>query len=191
MGELFLNGEGDGNNYFPVTIKNNDPGLNFGNRVNGLQIIAGQNSHNADSRMIAFIKPNGTEIGSVRQTANNSITYATSSDIRLKENITQTTYGLSDLMKIEVTDYYFKEDSKRLRTGFIAQQLYEHYPEAVAKGGDDEKTDPWMVDYGQVTPLLVKAVQEQQVLIQQKDTEIKNLKSTLEEVLKRLEKLEN
>ena len=186
-GTLDLNGEGNGNTYFPVTITNHDISLN---RVNGLKITAGQNIHSSNSRMISFTRPDGTEIGSVRQTANNSITYATSSDIRLKEKIVPTTYGLSDLMQIKVADYYFKGDPQRLRTGFIAQQLYEYYPEAVTQGGDDTTTDPWMVDYGQVTPLLVKAVQEQQAILQQKEAEILELKASLEEILKRLEKLE-
>ena len=29
-----------------------------------------------------------------------------------------------------------------------------------AEGGDDAKTKPWSVDYGRVTPLLVKSIQD-------------------------------
>ena len=70
-------------------------------------------------------------------------------------------------MKIEVKDYTYKSDeNQQTMTGFLAQQLYEVYPNVVTIGGDDPKTQPWSVDYGQLTPLLVKAVQEQQAEIE-------------------------
>jgi hypothetical protein len=52
---------------------------------------------------------------------------------------------------------------KRYKTreqGFIAQELYEIYPSAVSVGGDDPQTNPWAIDYGRLSPLLVKAIQE-------------------------------
>jgi regulator of replication initiation timing len=36
----------------------------------------------------------------------------------------------------------------------------------VNRGGEDPTQDPWTVDYGRVTPLLTKAIQEQQVEIE-------------------------
>lgn len=50
--------------------------------------------------------------------------------------------------------------------GFIAQELYQVLPTAVVVGGEDAKTEPWMVDCGLLTPLLVKSTQEQQDLIE-------------------------
>ena len=46
--------------------------------------------------------------------------------------------------------------------GFIAQELYKVYPQAVIPGDDDGLIikRAWAVDYGKLTPLLVKAVQE-------------------------------
>ncbi|MFZ4582781.1 MAG: tail fiber domain-containing protein, partial [Paludibacter sp.] len=90
--------------------------------------------------------------------------YTTGSDRRLKNNIVNTHFGINDLMKIQVRDYVYKADtSKTLVTGFIAQELYEIFPNAVTKPANDDKM--WSVDYGNVTPLLVKAIQEQQSTI--------------------------
>lgn len=98
------------------------------------------------------------------------------SDVRLKENITTSHYSIADLMKIKVVDYNFKSDkSKTLTTGFIAQDLHKVFPDAVTVGGADEKVNPWTVDYGKVTPLLVQAIQDQQ-------KEIEMLKSQLVEM---------
>ena len=44
--------------------------------------------------------------------------------------------------------------------GFIAQELYKYYPDAVVVGGDNVFLDPWLVDYGRLTPLLAKAIQD-------------------------------
>lgn len=84
---------------------------------------------------------------------------ATSSDYRLKENIIQTRYGLKDLLSINVYDYDFISGAAN-QTGFMAQELYEKYPSAVYKGGENIKTDPWMINYSLLTPLLTKSVQE-------------------------------
>ena len=85
------------------------------------------------------------------------------SDRRLKENIKATHYTIEDLMKIGVVDYNYKNNPSKTRTtGFIAQDLFNIFPDAVQKGGEDAKTNPWTVDYGKLTPLLVKAVQDQQ-----------------------------
>jgi len=90
--------------------------------------------------------------------------FNTGSDRRLKNNIVNTHFGISDLMKIQVRDYVYKADtSKTLVTGFIAQELYEIFPNAVTKPANDDKM--WSVDYGNVTPLLVKAIQDQQSTI--------------------------
>jgi hypothetical protein len=109
-----------------------------------------------------------------------SVQYNTTSDIRLKENINATHYGIADVMKIKVADYNYKSDkTKTVTTGFLAQDLYKIYPEAVTPGGADEKTNPWMVEYGKVTPLLVKAMQDQQKEIAELKAQIAELKALI------------
>ena len=81
-------------------------------------------------------------------------------------------------MKIRVADYYYKADKNHeaLQTGFLAQQLHSIYPNAVSVGGEDETNNPWGVDYGKLTPLLVKAIQDQQEQIEILKKEIDELK---------------
>ncbi len=160
-----------------------------GEYANGLRIKAGQNTQSVNNRFISFVKPNGDEIGAVRQITSSSVDYNTTSDERLKTNITPTTKGLQDLMKIEVKDYVYKEDQDQPQTGFIAQQVYEHYPTAVSPG-TDVKTNPWMMDYGKMTPLLVKAVQDLTKVVEEKNAENKALQEQVSELMQRMEQLE-
>jgi len=118
---------------------------------------------------------NGGAVGSITLT-NTNTAYNTSSDRRLKENITDTISGLEQLMQISVHDFNFISDPKKAREqGFIAQELYKIYPEAVTPGGDDPKKKPWGIDYGRLTPLLLKAIQEQQKEIDALKRELKKL----------------
>ncbi|MDZ4288032.1 MAG: tail fiber domain-containing protein [Prosthecobacter sp.] len=178
---------------FVMTVENTGNASGSG----GLLVQAGQNSWSGNTRFIQFNRPDGTQIGKISQDASNSVFYAATSDERLKTRIVSTAYGLSDLMGIDVRDYRFKDDLEHPQTGFIAQQLHEHYPPAVTVGGDDEKTDPWQVDYGKLTPLLVRSVQElketvddQARQLQTQRKEIERLKAEKSSVQSRLEKIE-
>lgn len=147
----------------------------------GVEIYAGQSSHNRNSRFISFKKPCpsgciGTEIGSIRQSSSNDVNYANNSDIRLKTNIKPTQYGIADLMKVQVADYVFKNKPDEQHTGFLAQQLHSIYPYPVSTGGDDPNVAPWAVDYGKITPLLVKAIQDQQAQIEALEETVRLLK---------------
>ncbi|MDR3451012.1 MAG: tail fiber domain-containing protein [Alphaproteobacteria bacterium] len=115
----------------------------------------------ADStRAIDFLNAAGAHVGYIGETSS-GVTYNNLSDRRLKEHIAPTVRGLAELAKIPVSDFNFIADpAKKRMQGFIAQDLYEIYPEAVTVGGDDPKQQPWAVDYGRLTPLLVKAIQE-------------------------------
>jgi hypothetical protein len=63
-------------------------------------------------------------------------------------------------MKVEIKDYNFTSDpNKKLANGLIAQDLFNIYPEAVSKP-IDESTGQWAVDYGRMTPLIIKGVQD-------------------------------
>ena len=102
----------------------------------------------------------GTNVGSICN-YNTYTTFNTSSDRRLKENIVSTNRGLGALMSIPVNDFNFIADpQKKTVQGFVAQDLYKIYPEAVTVGGDDPKKNPWSVDYGRLTPLLVEGLQD-------------------------------
>lgn len=112
---------------------------------------------------------------------NGTLTLNVPSDERLKENVRSTSYSIEDLMKINVKEYNYISDSTKSKTvGFLAQELHKVFPEAVSVGGEDIKDNPWTVDYSKLTPLLVKAIQDQQ-------QEIELLRNTLNEKLALLE----
>jgi hypothetical protein len=136
---------------------------------------------NTATEMITFNKAgHPTFIGAIgANLGNNTVYYSTASDRRLKENIGATHYGLADLLKLRVKDYNFIGTPAASRTtGFLAQELYRVYPEAVTPGDAGATVSrPWAVDYGKLTPLLVQAIQDQQKLIEQQQAEIQALKA--------------
>ena len=156
----------------------------------GLLISAGTNANNAFlNEFLRFQKPDGTVIGTIKQHYSSSVFYNTSSDQRRKTNISSTTLGQKDLLGIQVCDYDFTGEQGRPQTGFIAQQLYEYFPQAVGVGGADHQTDPWTVDYRSLTPLLVKTVQERQMTIDNLKSRLNELQQGYEALSQRLETL--
>ncbi|WP_164463290.1 tail fiber domain-containing protein [Chryseobacterium sp. G0201] len=128
---------------------------------------------------------NGATVGFISSNSATTVAYNTTSDERLKENIKNTHLGIGDVMKISVKDYNYKADAgKTPQTGFIAQQLYEVFPGAVTKGGADASKNPWAVDYGKVTPILTKAIQDQQKEIETLKSEVKELTQLIKEMQK-------
>jgi hypothetical protein len=134
-----------------------------------LRVGVGAATTTTNARFVQFrggatTDANGTIVGSI--TINNNATaFNTSSDERLKENIVATATGLSELLQINVRDFNFIADpGENTRQGFVAQELADIYPEAVNVGGTGEiaadNGDAWGVDYGRITPLLVKSIQE-------------------------------
>ena len=79
------------------------------------------------------------------------------------------------LKAIKVRDYKWKQ-SGNSDTGFIAQELNEHWPNAVSEGGEDPDQEPWTVEYGKLTPILIKALQEAMEKIETLETEVAALK---------------
>lgn len=87
------------------------------------------------------------------------------SDVRFKKNITNINYGLNDLMKLRSVTYQWKEDSLgETKLGFIAQELEQIVPEVVTIANDSMQTRG--VNYAELIPVLVKAIQEQQAIIE-------------------------
>jgi len=140
------------------------------------------NRKDVNGTVIAFGR-NGTQVGSI-SVFGSSTSYDTTSDRRLKENITDTREGLQKLMQLPVRDFAFRADpSHTIVTGFIAQELDKVFPEAVTTNGDNgetplkDKAKPWSVDYGRVTPLIVKAMQDLKHLFDADHDDIAKIKA--------------
>jgi len=129
-------------------------------------------------------------VGSITVTTS-ATSYNTSSDFRLKENIVPTAQGLETLSKINVRDFNFISDPDKSKIqGFIAQDLYNVYPSAVSVGGDDPTKNPWSVDYGRLTPLLVKSIQDLNDKTNALINAVKELHAELQDTKTRLAALE-
>ncbi|MDC3237467.1 tail fiber domain-containing protein, partial [bacterium] len=106
---------------------------------------------------VEFCNNGGTSVGKI--TTNGSATaYVTSSDVRLKENITNADDPFAKINAIQVRQFDWKADGSHQDYGFIAQELVEVAPEAVSQGETEE--DIWGVDPSKLVPVLVKAIQE-------------------------------
>ena len=101
---------------------------------------------------VGFISTNGT-----------STTYSTSSDYRLKENVTPMTTGLATIGALKPVNYDWISD-KSEGEGFIAHELQAVIPHAVTGDKDalnkDGSIKPQGVDYSKIVVHLVAALQE-------------------------------
>ena len=66
---------------------------------------------------------------------------------------------------IKVREFDWKRNDHH-ELGLIAQEIKDTIPNVVGQGGEDETKNPYGVDYGKLTPYLIKAMQEQQTLIE-------------------------
>lgn len=87
------------------------------------------------------------------------------SDARLKKEVKDLGYGLDEILKLRPVSFKrIGEDTDRTEMGFIAQEVREVMPEIVIEAQDEEKT--LTMTYDKMVAPLVKAIQEQQVMIE-------------------------
>jgi len=112
--------------------------------------------------------------------AGNAVRYNTTSDQRLKENITDASSALPKVNSISIKSFDWKETGNHVDFGVIAQELITVAPECVTEGVDNEDgsiKSPWQVDTAALVPVLVKAIQEQQAIINDLKARIETLES--------------
>ena len=117
----------------------------------------------------------GSQCGYIYSGGTNSTGYLTSSDYRLKENIAPMTGALAKVNALKPVTYKWKTDGTDSQ-GFIAHELAEVCPEAVAGSKDevDAHGNPRYqgVDTSFLVATLTAAIQEQQALIENLTTRL-------------------
>jgi hypothetical protein len=104
--------------------------------------------------------------------------YTAVSDESLKTNINMLGTVLPSVKKLQAKTYQFKDvESDKSYTGFIAQELKELFPQYVYYGGDNQVM--YTVDYAGMSVIALKAVQEQQEIIESLQVQIEELKTLL------------
>ena len=115
------------------------------------------------SKHFCSFRRNGTQIGSIKQETG-GVSYNTTSDRRLKENIVDIKNALLTLLKLKPKEYNWKSDKNKVSEhGFIAQDLLEDKlcEYAVAHLTDEETgEDSYGMDYGRLTAITIAAIQE-------------------------------
>ena len=126
--------------------------------------------------------------GSLKGSINSSTgAYATSSDRTLKTNITSMPSVLDRVLQLRPTRYQYNDtENGDYSFGFIAQEVQPLFPEAVTVAGNEKLA----LFYNYFTVIGIKAIQEQNEIIKNQQQEIDELKTMLQQLEKRLEKLE-
>jgi len=98
----------------------------------------------------------------VRLNANTS-GWAAVSDRRAKKNVEELAYGLQQILALKPLQYEYKTSDKT-SLGFIAQEVQTILPELVDV--PEGKEDYLSIRYTELIPILTKAIQEQQAVIE-------------------------
>lgn len=102
--------------------------------------------------------------------ANNS--YGSLSDQRLKENIVDATPKLEKLNQVRIVNYNLIGETQK-QIGVIAQELEEIFPGMIEENRDGMKG----IKYSVFVPMLIKAIQEQQAMIEELKTKVAALEA--------------
>jgi hypothetical protein len=117
------------------------------------------------------------------------------SDVRLKESISDLQYGLNEVMKLRPISFTWRDRPEAgRRLGLIAQEVQPVIGEVVADtkmvmaedaAGSKPSSEPAEnlgIYYSQLVPVLIKAVQEQQGLIEEQAERIQDLEARIAQI---------
>ena len=142
--------------------------------------------------------------GSISITTSNTTSFNTSSDYRLKENVVSLDGALDRIKQIPVHRFNFIADPDTTVDGFLAHEVADVVPEAITGEKDGMRTEEYEItpavlddmgntledavmgtrevpdyqgiDQSKLVPLLTKAIQEQQAMIETLQAEVTALK---------------
>lgn len=106
----------------------------------------------------------GTVVGTIRTTNGTTVVYNTTSDIRLKTNIKQLSPEFAGHVIDALQPLQFRwrgHESEPKESGFAAQEVETHFPQAVAVGDGepgDENFSPWNMDAAKLVPIMVAEI---------------------------------
>ena len=185
-----LDSVGNSNDAFVATFENLDNDLT---NTGGIRIKLAHNAStsypyqsNADSnnglsqasapRFIQFESSGGIS-GYIRPHGQNGIRVVSTSDRRYKTNIENLDTGLDAILKTRPVKFNWKNDANNPTKvkGFIAQEIKEILPEAVDY---DIEEDKYYLSDIALIPTLVKAIQDQQKIIDSLESRLKKLEQS-------------
>ena len=152
-----------------------------GNRVGAIVIGSGNRGHTDKGNSTGFINP---DLGGVYQ-GNNSSSWSTTSDRRIKKNIVDNNVGLDAINQVQVRNFEYRTedeitevptnsaiDKQGIQLGVIAQEIQAILPDMVK----EESTGVLSVNPDNMTWYLVNAVKELSAQITELQSEIATLK---------------
>jgi hypothetical protein len=179
---LYENATGNFNAAFGISaLRSNTTGDNNTAIGNGADVGSGDLTNaTAIGNGAIVTASNKIRLGNADITAiEGQVAFTTSSDRRLKKDIVDTRYGLNTILALRPVDYQMKSNNLE-QIGFIAQELRPIVPEAVSGiEGDLEKGETLGVAYTTLIPVLTKAIQEQQALIEAQNKVIQQLQKDM------------
>jgi hypothetical protein len=153
----------------------------FGNTAGDLSNTCGQfgkydNNTTTSQVFVNFtINNGGIAQGQINANGSGAVAFGSWSDRRLKENITDLPSQLANITALRPVEFdYIESEGGGHQLGFIAQEVEEIYPDLVGERQDGMKTLSGM---GKMEARLIKAIQEQQTLIETLEARIAALES--------------
>ena len=152
-------------------------------------------AYNSSDSVVFYVSGGGTIFA-----VNTSISAL--SDVRHKENIRDLNTGLEQVLALRPRRFDWREgrgDGKKDVVGFIAQEVELVLPDVVGEWKEDlSKEESWKsLATGNMIPTLVKAIQEQQIIIESQQSQIDTLTTktqeqdlTIASLISRIEALE-
>jgi len=146
---------------------------------------------NSDNAVLAFTR-SGTDVGNISVTSS-ATSYNTSSDYRLKENVTAISDGITRLKTLKPSRFNFKAKPDTIVDGFIAHEVTA-VPEAITGTKDAVVTQSQVdskeytekelanpiyqgIDQSKLVPLLTAALQEAVAKIETLETKVAALEA--------------
>jgi hypothetical protein len=171
-----------------ITMPKSSAGSNAGNEVlfmNHTATFGGslnlrseiQNGSFGTYRHMLFTHA-GSIAGSIARSGNTTVSYNTSSDYRLKENVTEITDGIDRVKQLKPSKFNFIGE-ERIVDGFMAHEVQDVVPESIMGEKDevDDEGNPLYqaIDQSKIVPLLAAALKEAIGKIEDLETRIQTL----------------
>jgi hypothetical protein len=153
-----------------------------GNSVN--YVVISSSSRNGGHHIYFSNRQSGSNVNTgTIQDNNSNVSYNTSSDYRIKENVVSISDGITRLKQLNPVRHTFKNNSTAGTVdGWIAHELDTVCPYAVNGEKDavneDGTPDLQGVDYGRITPLIVAALKEAVAKIETLESKVAALEGT-------------